>query len=415
MSNFHFTKNVFRDTIEMLNYINYIFLGEKMKKNLTIFVIILTMLIAAALALGACNGYYNGDDKNDNGDNGYDIPILNYDFFEIDDNVIIELTELGREQTAIIIPASITIIGNNALGGATNLNTVVFEESSQLTTIGEGAFIGASSLTSLTIPASVTIIGAFAFAYATSLTVIMFEEGSQLMHIGMSAFASVTSLASITFPASVVTISSLAFGNTPSLLAINVDSANRNFVSVGGVLYDRNNATLVAVPSGITTLTIPSWVWFVNDGVFSHTINLKAIYVENGNTQFTSTGGILYNIGSTALIAAPRGIVSVSIPATVTNIMNNAFSGAINLTTLVFEQDSQLTRIGMSAFQGTINLTSIIIPYSVTTISFHAFYGWTETQTIYVEGRTVAPSGWSPDWFGDSTANVVWLGQEVVF
>jgi hypothetical protein len=56
------------------------------------------------------------------------------------------------------------------------LISVVFEENSQLKTIGSYAFSDSESLSSITIPSTVTSIGAKAFAGCSGLTNVIFED-----------------------------------------------------------------------------------------------------------------------------------------------------------------------------------------------------------------------------------------------
>jgi hypothetical protein len=66
-----------------------------------------------------------------------------------------------------------TSIGPNAFDGATSLTSVTFAEGSQLTSIGEAAFVY-SRLTSINFPASLISIGNYAFSFASGLTSINF-------------------------------------------------------------------------------------------------------------------------------------------------------------------------------------------------------------------------------------------------
>ena len=79
--------------------------------------------------------------------------------------------------------------------------------------------------------------------------------------------------------------------------------------------------------------------------------------------------------------------------------------------------DDGVTKIGESAFLSCENLKSITIPNTVIYIygvddNFNvvqsAFNGWTEGQTIYVQGRSTAPDTWNKDWTYGCKAKIVW-------
>ena len=134
-----------------------------------------------------------------------------------------------RDFKSVKIPASVKSIGIYAFN-CTNLTNVTFEENSQLTSIGNFAFMECYSLTSINIPAGVTSIGNSAFEKCYSLTSI--DIPSSVTSIGHQAFLQCNSLTSISIPAEVTSIGYSAFAGCRALTSIflpddlNASSAN---------------------------------------------------------------------------------------------------------------------------------------------------------------------------------------------
>lgn len=70
-------------------------------------------------------------------------------------------------------------------------------------------------------------------------------------------------------------------------------------------------------------------------------------------------------------------IKSVSLPSSVKVISDGAFSDCLNLETVSFGENSNITTIGMSAFKDCINLSSVSLPSDLVTIGKSAFEGCT--------------------------------------
>ena len=113
----------------------------------------------------------------------------------------------------VIIADGVTTIGDNAFNGCSSLTSVTIPNS--VTTIGWRAFSGCSSLTSVTIPNIVTTIGGGAFGLCSSLTSVTI--GNSVITIGDNAFNGCSSLTSVTIPNSVTTIGYSAFSGCTRL------------------------------------------------------------------------------------------------------------------------------------------------------------------------------------------------------
>jgi len=249
----------------------------------------------------------------------------------------------GKKDRTFTIPNSVTVIGDNAFGGCRSLTSITIPNS--VTVIGDNAFGGCTSLTSITIPNSVTVIWDYAFSGCTSLTSITIPNG--VTSIGNSAFYGCTSLTSITIPGSVTEIGSGAFVDCTSL-------------------------TSVTIPNGVTS---------IGNRAFYGCTSLTSITIPN---SVTSIGW--YNIFSDC-----KSLTSITIPNSVTEIGTSAFINCTSLTSVTIP--NSVTEIGTSAFYGCTSLTSVTIPASVTSIWNQAFFGCTSLTSVTFATGSNIPNG----------------------
>lgn len=120
-------------------------------------------------------------------------------------------TLFNKKIVGLTIGPNVTTIGEGLFENSANLNNPTIAAGSSLTTIGNKAFYGCSSLTSFDFPAGVITIGENAF-YGSGLAYdIVFPDG--LTEIGNRAFEDCDALTSVTIPASVERIGHYAFTN----------------------------------------------------------------------------------------------------------------------------------------------------------------------------------------------------------
>ena len=311
------------------------------------------------------------------------------------------------------IPSSVTSIGDHAFFGCTSLVGVTISNS--VTSIGLAAFYRCASLMSVTIPNSVASIGSLAFYSCTSLTSATI--GSGVTSIGGGAFQGCISLASVTIPNSVASIGGLVFEGCTSLAAITVDTDNPTYVSVDGVLFDKSQSTLMQCPGGknesyaipnsvtnigeyafsgcanLTSVTIPSSVTSIGSLMFRGCTSLTTIAVDEDNSTFGSVDGVLCNKWRTKLIQWPWGkSETYTIPNSITNIGSAAFAGCARLASVTIP--GTVTTIGIDAFYGCSGLTSVAIPNSITVIGDSTFVGCASLTSVTI-GSGVTRIGFS--------------------
>ena len=355
----------------------------------------------------------------------------------------------GELVTELVIPDSITAIGNNTFQNCTGLTSVTIPNS--VTSIGNYTFAGCAGLTSITIPNSVTSIGGGAFSGCTGLTEFTIPDGvtsiacfsgctgltsitlgNGVTSIGNSAFEGCTGLTSITIPNSVTSIDNNAFKGCTGLTSITIPNSvtsigeyafggctgltsitlGNGVTSIGNSVFDNcTSLKEVKMEDGDATLSLGcnNYDYYNGQGLF-YDCPLESLYLgrnlsyDKGNSGFSpfyniktlkeiTIGNNVTSIGENAF-AECSGLTSITIPNSVTSIGDFAFYHSTELTSVTI--GSSVTSIGNYAFSGCSGLTSITIPNSVTSIGDYAFNGCSNIIVINAHPTT-------PPTIGDNT------------
>ncbi len=273
--------------------------------------------------------------------------------------------------TSVTIPSSVRVIGDYAFSGCTGLTNVSIPSS--VTWIGDNAFSVCTGLTSVTIPEGVTNIGSSAFFKCSGLTSVTIP--STVKSIGDNAFYGCTGLPSVTIPQSVTSIGKGAYSGCASLTSIEVADGNSNYISSEGVLFNKGKTVLIQYPEGKAgAYKIPEGVTSI---VFSNCTGLTSVTIPS---SVTSLGQSVF-YGCT-------GLTSVMIPSSVTSIGQAAFYGCTGLTSVTIP--SSVTSIGNSSFFNCKGLTSVTIPSSVRVIGDYAFSGCTGLTSVTIQDGVTA-------------------------
>ena len=303
--------------------------------------------------------------------------------------------------TAAVIPEKVTF--TNPEGELVNVT---------VTTIEEDAFLDHIHLQSITLPETLTTIERCAF------------EGC-------------TSLSEICIPASVDRIDEGAFAGCHQLTTINVAAENPDYISVEGVVFDKDLSVLEIYPSGrqnneyivpenviqigerafadsqyLSKVVLPDSLWRISSfafsgclkleeiclsdnieelgkGVFAWCPRLTAVGVSEENEFYCSEEGVVYSKDKTEIILYPRGKPSITytIPDTVTRIGKGAFYSCYNLETITVPEG--VTGIGTAAFAYSSNLKDLILPDTLEYFNEGAFAGCSSLSGIIIpEGIT---------------------------
>ena len=269
--------------------------------------------------------------------------------------------------TSVEVTNSATSIGKYAFYGCINLSNI--DISSAVSTIGTYAFSGCTSLVSIVIPDAVTLLDSYVFSKCTNLSSVTLSNN--LTKINNYAFSDCTSLQEITIPSSVNSIVGSPFPS--SLKRVNITSIESWFKIYFGsytsnpVYYARN---LYLNDELVTNIDIPNTITYINNYALVGLESLTSITIPNS----------VFSIGERAFQSTK--ITNITIPGNVVSVGKNAFNSCISLASVTMEEG--VISIEQNAFYQCSALTSIVIPNSVKTIGAEMLYGCTALEELTV-------------------------------
>lgn len=230
--------------------------------------------------------------------------------------------------------------------------------------IGESAFYE-SSITSIEIPASVKTIGNRAFQNCYSLISVTFDEGSKLTSIGNNAFEN-SGIESISIPASVVTIGYEAFYNCSSLTSVTF-----NRIPIAGKNINDYSPNMFEGDELLTTINVPSGC----EKIYKDLLNLDEKINVTG--QSIIADGLRFKVndaqdGLACLGFSGNAKAALVIPAQVNEVP---------VTSIESDNDDATTT---GTFEGK-NLVSVVLPASITEIKEKTFSNNPNLKYIQVE------------------------------
>ena len=279
-------------------------------------------------------------------------------------------------------------------GGTDPAPAAAYDPAGLVTTIGDGAFMDCTSLTTITLPYFIARIGNSAFENCTALATFTTMDGADsktaaLRTIGDRAFFGNTSLNNVDVNTTkgVNTIGVSAFENCGQLATINlsgvtrfVEGVFRNAKALKSVTMSANASIYVgqeAFRNCVTLSDITARIAAVEDGAFRNCISLRAI-------TFVSSG--IEYIGSNAFNGCVL-IQKVSIPSSVVAIGDSAFDGCSLLTRVILP--SSLVELNASAFYGCSDLEYVEFGENIQSVGEDAFALCATGLEVRFTGKTV--------------------------
>nr|WP_303689593.1 leucine-rich repeat protein [Ruminococcus bromii] len=255
----------------------------------------------------------------------------------------------------ITLPETVTTIGDSAFATYDNFSYSVLEEVTlprNLKNIGAGAFENCYFLTSIDIPESVTKIGNGAFYGCDNLKNISVKSD---IDIGNKAFGD-------------------RYNLIPAISKTYEDSQSDFFVWNGWVFEYNGNSQNPAIPSGtvgiyddvfaysgITSVTIPEGVKYINYGAFQQCTTLKNIKLPNSLVRINASA--FKECTSLSALSLGEGLKTID---------SEVFKGCVGLKTVALP--SKLETLEYEAFEDCSNLENVTFPNTLTTADESAFY-----------------------------------------
>ena len=280
--------------------------------------------------------------------------------------------------TSIVIPDSVTSIGSYAFVNCVSLENVYISDIAAWCNISfgdnesnplyyaENLYLNGQFVTDLVIPDGVTSIGNYAFSGCTSLTSIVIPD-------------SVTSIGQNFIPVS--TTINCPKGSAAHTYAL---EKMRHFICtdegwepeiVHSGSFANNTMTWELLENfelriiGIGNM--PNWTSKSFVPWYEHENKIRTVKISDGITSFSS-----YAFSGNSYLTV------IDIPRGVTSIPNNAFEDCSNLARI--EIPDSVTSIGSYAFRYCGSLTSVEIGDSVTSIGYRTFYDCDSLTSIVI-------------------------------
>ncbi len=287
-----------------------------------------------------------------------------------------------------------------------------------ITSIGENAFVGMSTIREVTMADTVEKLSTFSFSQCEGISDLVLPDS--IIELQVDAIANCFGLESITLPKSLDYIEKSFLSNNRNLTHIYISNDSEKYCSIEGVLYNKSGDTLVFYPPGRNVVSLTDGVKIIGEEAFYdsciehyelpkgvETISSRAIEKEGASLFIPSSvsqiddsafvsvfryievaedsefycieNEILYNKDKTILLSAFNKDNRIAIPDTVTKICYGAFRYCTAQEIII---PDSVVEIGDCSFFGCENLTEISLPKSLQKLGRGAFMSCSSLQRV---------------------------------
>ncbi len=266
-------------------------------------------------------------------------------------------------------------------------------------TIGSSAFSGCLAIKEVTLPEGLTTIESSTFQNCHSLTSMVIPDG--VTTINGSAFANCVALRSVVIPENIQTIVHSAFNNCTGLRTVTWNAKRiADYTKYDASLFYNLRGNITSFTFGkavehipsflcyemtkLSSITIPASVTSIGQQAFNHCSSLTRAVYEGSLADWCGVQLASESANPTycakAIHINGEVITDLSIPAGVASIGNYTFANYETLKSITISND--VTTIGKYAFTNCINAQSVVIGENVTSIGTKAFNACTGLRSI---------------------------------
>ena len=197
----------------------------------------------------------------------------------------------GTTITSVVLPGTVTIIGEKAFNSCTELKSVNIPEG--VTELGTNMFNKCEALETIVLPSTLETLGNNAFKGCKELTEISLPEN--LTSIGLNCFQNCSKLASVQLPSGITELGGNIFNGCVALENIDIPAS---VTKIGDGTFDNTGFKTIALPAGLTeigqafghcdlltSIVIPDGVAEIQGSTFNKCTALESVTFGTGVTD----------------------------------------------------------------------------------------------------------------------------------